>query len=83
MRKEDVAPVVEMVEEAVAALPEAALEPVEAPAVSSTQPLWLQQNNLEADMSSFAPRIVVVGVGGAGGNAGECGRASVGAQLRD
>lgn len=46
------------------------LEPVEPPAVSSTQPLWLQQNNLATDVSSFAPKIVVVGVGGAGGNAG-------------
>ncbi|TMW60668.1 hypothetical protein Poli38472_000710 [Pythium oligandrum] len=47
----------------------AVTEPV-APAASSTQPLWLpQQYNNPGDLSSFAPKIVVVGVGGAGGNA--------------
>lgn len=40
------------------------------PSVSSTQPLWLPQSNAANDLSSFAPKIVVVGVGGAGGNAG-------------
>lgn len=40
------------------------------PAVSSTQPLWLSQQHDVNDLSAFAPKIVVVGVGGAGGNAG-------------
>lgn len=39
------------------------------PAVSSTQPLWLSQQHDVNDLSAFAPKIVVVGVGGAGGNA--------------
>ncbi|KAF1775431.1 Cell division protein FtsZ, C-terminal [Phytophthora cactorum] len=39
------------------------------PAVSSTQPLWLTQDHPVTDLSGFAPKIVVVGVGGAGGNA--------------
>lgn len=39
------------------------------PAMSSTQPLWLTQDHPVTDLSSFAPKIVVVGVGGAGGNA--------------
>jgi cell division protein FtsZ len=35
-----------------------------------TQPLWLPQQELNPnDLASFAPKIVVVGVGGAGGNA--------------
>lgn len=38
--------------------------------VSSTQPLWLSQTYDASDLSAFAPKIVVVGVGGAGGNAG-------------
>ncbi|TDH64808.1 uncharacterized protein CCR75_006637 [Bremia lactucae] len=40
------------------------------PARSSTQPLWLTQDHPVTDLSGFAPKIVVVGVGGAGGNAG-------------
>lgn len=47
------------------------LEPVEVPAASPMQPLWLQQSHFTTDVSSFAPKIVVVGVGGAGGNAGK------------
>ncbi|RLN58010.1 hypothetical protein BBP00_00007228 [Phytophthora kernoviae] len=39
------------------------------PTMSSTQPLWLTQDHPVTDLSSFAPKIVVVGVGGAGGNA--------------
>ncbi|CAH0516997.1 unnamed protein product [Peronospora belbahrii] len=39
------------------------------PAMSSTQPLWLTQDHPVTDLSGFAPKIVVVGVGGAGGNA--------------
>ena len=41
------------------------------PAGSSSQPLWLTQDHPVTDLSGFAPKIVVVGVGGAGGNAGE------------
>ncbi|RLN98585.1 hypothetical protein BBJ28_00012211 [Nothophytophthora sp. Chile5] len=37
--------------------------------MSSTQPLWLTQEHPVTDLSGFAPKIVVVGVGGAGGNA--------------
>ncbi|UIZ26070.1 hypothetical protein KXD40_002004 [Peronospora effusa] len=40
------------------------------PTMSSTQPLWLTQDHPVTDLSGFAPKIVVVGVGGAGGNAG-------------
>lgn len=40
------------------------------PAMSSTQPLWLTQDHPVTDLSGFAPKIVVIGVGGAGGNAG-------------
>ncbi|GLD91720.1 hypothetical protein PINS_up000253 [Pythium insidiosum] len=36
---------------------------------TSTQPLWLSQQYDASDLASFAPKIVVVGVGGAGGNA--------------
>ncbi|CAI5725961.1 unnamed protein product [Peronospora effusa] len=39
------------------------------PTMSSTQPLWLTQDHPVTDLSGFAPKIVVVGVGGAGGNA--------------
>ncbi|CEG35803.1 cell division protein [Plasmopara halstedii] len=39
------------------------------PVMSSMQPLWLTQDHPVTDLSSFAPKIVVVGVGGAGGNA--------------
>lgn len=49
--------------------PTTAETPLVAPAASSTQPLWLPQQYDTADLSSFAPKIVVVGVGGAGGNA--------------
>ncbi|TYZ59662.1 hypothetical protein PybrP1_005455 [[Pythium] brassicae (nom. inval.)] len=45
-----------------------ALEPV-APKVAAAQPLWLSQTRDTTDLSAFAPKIVVVGVGGAGGNA--------------
>jgi len=76
VRKEEPAPASPVAVEEAVGTAEAALspvlEPVEPPAVSSTQPLWLQQNNLATDVSSFAPKIVVVGVGGAGGNAGAC-----------
>ncbi|KAJ0408479.1 hypothetical protein P43SY_006409 [Pythium insidiosum] len=40
-----------------------------APAATSSQPLWLSQQYDANDLASFAPKIVVVGVGGAGGNA--------------
>ncbi|KAI9907931.1 hypothetical protein PsorP6_004121 [Peronosclerospora sorghi] len=39
------------------------------PATSSIQPLWLTQEHPVSDLSGFAPKIVMVGVGGAGGNA--------------
>ncbi|KAK1948238.1 Cell division protein FtsZ [Phytophthora citrophthora] len=39
------------------------------PVMTSTQPLWLTQDLPATDLSGFAPKIVVVGVGGAGGNA--------------
>ncbi|KAF1335461.1 Cell division protein ftsz, partial [Globisporangium splendens] len=63
--------VVESVSAAADKASEASAEPqVELPVVvASTQPLWLSQTHDTQDLSAFAPKIVVVGVGGAGGNA--------------
>lgn len=52
-----------------AVVPELAASKV---AVAPPQPLWLSQTRDTTDLSAFAPKIVVVGVGGAGGNAGAC-----------
>lgn len=46
-------------------------EPKTSP-LTAAQPLWLAQTRDATDLSAFAPKIVVVGVGGAGGNAGVC-----------
>jgi cell division GTPase FtsZ len=54
----------------VSAMPPVREKKLVPPAVSSTQPLWLTQDHPVTDLSGFAPKIVVVGVGGAGGNAG-------------
>ncbi|KAG7393562.1 hypothetical protein PHYPSEUDO_007399 [Phytophthora pseudosyringae] len=53
-----------------AAPPPVAEKKLMPPTMSSTQPLWLTQDHPVTDLSGFAPKIVVVGVGGAGGNAG-------------